>query len=240
MQYAKPRMNYYRSNTDSETPDEYIDLVEKYLLVVPHLTQCEPDYADLLQPTLWHSDLHLKNIYVDLNTETIADIIDWQNTTVAPLLLQAKVPRMARHITPLPLGWVMPEKPECYETLSEKDKLKADRLYERAFCHKYYEVCTAKKNPQHCAAISHNGTWKSLLILPMKSISGAWSSREVFRLRSSLMDVVDHWAEIQPAADCLSPSQKKKETCITKRWRIVTTLRDSWKSSKMQVSCQAM
>ena len=109
---------------------------------------------------------------------------------------------MARHITPLPLRWVVPEKPECYETLSEKDKLTADRLYESALCHKYYEVCTAKKNPRHCAAISHNGTWKSPLILPMKSISGAWSSREVFRLRSSLMDVVDHWAEIQPAADC--------------------------------------
>ena len=76
MQYAKLRMNYYRSNTDSETPDEYIDLVEKYLLVVPHLTQCEPECADLLQPTLWHSDLHLNNIYVDLNTETITDIID--------------------------------------------------------------------------------------------------------------------------------------------------------------------
>ncbi|KAE8422868.1 kinase-like domain-containing protein [Aspergillus pseudocaelatus] len=169
MQYAKPRMNYYRSNTNSEMPDEYIDLIEKYLLVVPHLTQCEPDCADLLQPMLWHNDLHLNSIYVDLNTETITDIIDWQSTTVAPLLLQAKVPRMARHITPLPLGW----------TLSQKDKLKADRLYESALCHKYHEVCTAKKNPRHYAALSHNDTWKSPLILPMKSISGAWSSREM-------------------------------------------------------------
>ncbi|KAE8367498.1 kinase-like domain-containing protein [Aspergillus caelatus] len=169
MQYAKPRMNYYRSNTNSEMRDEYIDLIEKYLLVVPHLTQCEPDCADLLQPTSWHNDLHLNNIYVDLNTETITDIIDWQSTTVAPLLLQAKVPRMARHITPLPLGW----------TLSQKDKLKADRLYESALCHKYHEVCTAKKNPRHYAALSHNDTWKSPLILPMKSISGAWSSREM-------------------------------------------------------------
>ncbi|KAF7629443.1 hypothetical protein AFLA_013158 [Aspergillus flavus NRRL3357] len=202
MQYAKPRMNYYRSNTDFEMPTEYIDLIEKYLRIVPHITHCEPDTADLLQPTLWHSDLHLNNIYVDLDTETITDIIHWQNITVAPLLLQAKIPRMARHINPLPLGWVMPEKPEGYETFFQKDKLKADKLYESALCQKYYEVCTAKKNQRHYAAMCHNDTWKSPLILPLKSISGAWSSREVFMLRSSLMEVVDHWAEIQPAADC--------------------------------------
>ena len=89
-------------------PTEYIDLIEKYLRIVPHITHCEPDTADLLQPTLWHSDLHLNNIYVDLDTETITDIIDWQNITVAPLLLQAKIPRMARHISPLPLD-VLPE-----------------------------------------------------------------------------------------------------------------------------------
>ncbi|EIT73531.1 hypothetical protein AO1008_05290 [Aspergillus oryzae 100-8] len=203
MQYAKPRMNYYRSNTDFEMPTEYIDLIEKYLRIVPHITHCEPDTADLLQPTLWHSDLHFNNIYVDLDTETITDIIDWQNITVAPLLLQAKIPRMARHISPLPLGWVMPEKPEGYETFSQKDKLRADKLYESALCQKYYEVCTAKMNPRHYAAIIHNDTWKSPLILPLKSISGAWSSREVFRSRSSLTEVVDHWAEMQPAADCL-------------------------------------
>ncbi|KAB8277228.1 hypothetical protein BDV30DRAFT_223795 [Aspergillus minisclerotigenes] len=178
MQYANPRMNYYRSNTESEMPTEYIDLIEKYLRIVPHITHCEPDTANLLQPTLWHSDLHVNNIYVDLDTETITDIIDWQNITVAPLLLQAKIPRMARHISPLPLGWVMPEKPEGYETFSQKDKLKADKLYESALCQKYYEVCTAKMNPRHYAAIIRNDTWKSPLILP-----------EVFRLRSSLTEV---------------------------------------------------
>ncbi|PIG89456.1 phosphotransferase family protein [Aspergillus arachidicola] len=202
MQYANPRINYYRSNTESEMPTEYIDLIEKYLKIVPHITQCVTDSAGLLQLTLWHSDLHRNNIYVDLDTEMITDIIDWQNTTVAPLLLQAKVLRMARHISPLPLGWMMPERPEGYETFSQKDKLKADKLYESALCQKYYEVCTAKNNPRHYAAMCHNDTWKSPLILPLKSISGAWSSGEVVRLRSSLMEVVDHWGEIQHAVDC--------------------------------------
>lgn len=104
MQNVQPRMNHYRSNTDPEMPSEYIDLIEKYLRVVPHLTQYDYDAgsADLLQPTVWHSDLHLNNVYVGLNTGTMTDIIDWQHTTVAPLILQARVPRMAQHPNPLP------------------------------------------------------------------------------------------------------------------------------------------
>ncbi|QKX63676.1 uncharacterized protein TRUGW13939_10847 [Talaromyces rugulosus] len=57
MRSARPRINYYRSNTDHEMPSEYIDLIEKYLLVVPHLTQCEPGSSELLKPKLWHTDL---------------------------------------------------------------------------------------------------------------------------------------------------------------------------------------
>ncbi|GES58153.1 phosphotransferase family protein [Aspergillus terreus] len=211
-QHAHPRMNYYRSNTDSEMPSEYVDLIEKYLLVAPHITACDSDSTDLLRPTLWHNDLHLNNIYVDLDTQTITSIIDWQTTEVAPLILQAKIPRMVQHTSPLPLGWVMPEKPDGYETLSEPDRVKADKLYESALCHKYYEVLTAKRNPRHYAAICHNDTWKTPVVEPIRSAAGAWSSREVFGLRASLMAVVDRWPEIQPAVDCpISFTEQERE-----------------------------
>jgi hypothetical protein len=201
-QYAQSRMNYYKSNTDPENPSEYLALVEKYLLVAPFITQSQADSQDILQPTLWHSDLHLNNIYVDLDTETITDIIDWQNTTTAPLIFQAKIPRMARHISPLPLGWHMPEKPDNYNDLSQDAKSQADDLYQSALCHKYYEVITAKKNPRHYAALTHNDEWKAPLIRPIKAIGGAWSSREVFGLRSSLLEVVDHWTEWDTQSEC--------------------------------------
>ncbi|KAE8393515.1 hypothetical protein BDV23DRAFT_170203 [Aspergillus alliaceus] len=139
MQSAHPRMDHYRSNTESDPPTEYMDLIEKYLLVVPHLTPYKPDSVDLLQPTLWHGSLHLNNIYVDLNTSD------------------------GRHISP-PLGWIMPEKPEDYVTLSEKDRHNANRLYESTLCHKYYEVWSAKRHLQYYAAISYYDTWKSPLI----------------------------------------------------------------------------
>ncbi|QKX63675.1 uncharacterized protein TRUGW13939_10846 [Talaromyces rugulosus] len=96
----------------------------------------------------------------------------------------------------------MPEKPDDYETLSDEGRLRADKLYDSALCHKYYEVLTAKRNPQHYAAITHNDTWKAPLIQPIKSIGGAWSSGEVFGLRSSLMNVQDHWPELESAEHC--------------------------------------
>ncbi|RDW70651.1 uncharacterized protein DSM5745_08162 [Aspergillus mulundensis] len=200
--YAQPRINYYRSNTDAENPSEYLALIEKYLLVAPFITKLQVDSHDILQPTLWHSDLHLNNIYVDLETETITDIIDWQNTTTAPLIFQAKIPRMARHVSPLPLGWHMPEKPENHDDLPQDAKLKADELYQSALCHKYYEVVTAKKNPRHYAALLHNDGWKAPLVRPIKAIGGAWSSREVFGLRASLLEVVDHWPDLDTQIDC--------------------------------------
>lgn len=208
---AKPRLNYYRSNSEPETPAEYMGLIAKYLLVMPHLSASEPVNDDLLRLTLWHTDLHLNNIYVDLTSETITNVIDWQGVTVAPLILQARIPRMVRCTTPLPLGWIMPEKAADYDTMSEQDKKREDRHYEDALCNKYYEVQTAKRNPSHYAAIIHNNSWKLPLIKPVKSICGAWSSREVFRLRSSLIDVVDHWHELKPGVPHCPISFTKEE-----------------------------
>ncbi|KAL1856153.1 hypothetical protein Plec18170_004022 [Paecilomyces lecythidis] len=196
--YAKSRLDYYRSNTTPETPAEYMGLVTKYLAAAPYVTAAESPNPEIIRPTLWHTDLHLNNIYVDLDWQTIMDIIDWQGATVAPLILQARIPRMVRCVTPLPLGWVMPEKPTDYDTMSEQQKKKEDKSYEDALCYKYYEVQTAKMNPLHYAAITHKYTRSLPCIKLVKSVCGGWSSEGAFRLRSSLLAMVDHWDEINP------------------------------------------
>ncbi|KAM5441111.1 hypothetical protein MferCBS31731_003899 [Microsporum ferrugineum] len=200
--YARPRINYFRSNTDKESLHGYIDLIDKYLAVAPFITQNKPDIGNLLQSRLWHHDLHLNNIYIDSNSEEITSIIDWQGTKAAPLILQSRIPRMVRHTSPVPLGVTMPQKPDDYETLPETDKLRADKLYESALCHKVYEVFSLKNNPQHHAALCHNDTWKSPYIQPIKSVTEVWSKREVFTLRSSLTSLVDHWYELFPESAC--------------------------------------
>ncbi|KAK2834874.1 hypothetical protein FQN49_006828 [Arthroderma sp. PD_2] len=199
---ANQRINYFRGSTTHEMRGEYLELVEKYLLVAPFLTQHGPADTDLLQSTLWHHDLHLNNIYVDPKSETITNIIDWQGVKAAPLILQAGIPRMVRHTSPVPLGLTLPERPDGYEALPEENRLQADELYESALCHKLYEVFSQKRNPLHYEAIRHNDTWKSPVIDPINAIIGAWSSREVYKLRASLMAVMDHWSELQYGNEC--------------------------------------
>jgi aminoglycoside phosphotransferase (APT) family kinase protein len=46
--------------------------------------------GDLSRPTLWHWDIHASNIFVDNNRVT--SLIDWQDTWIGPLFLQARQP----------------------------------------------------------------------------------------------------------------------------------------------------
>lgn len=202
-QHAKPRMNFFRSNIDQEMPAEYIALVEKYLSIAPYLAkhgQPDTEENDLLKPTLWHTDLHLNNIFIDPNTNTITGIIDWQSTTIAPLLLQAKIPRMLRHPGYIPHGEFMPERPVSNpdEPISEKEKVQADKMYYTALCQKYYEFMTRERNLRHYAALGHNHEWKVPLVKPITAIAGAWDDREVFRLRGALINIADHWKDLCP------------------------------------------
>jgi hypothetical protein len=64
----------------------------------------------LTQPTLWHHDPSGSNIFIS-DTElaegriSITSVIDWQNTSVGPLYMQACIPRVFRYHVP----WNLPE-----------------------------------------------------------------------------------------------------------------------------------
>jgi len=62
--YAHPRMNYACSLTEPELPKEMLDLLDRYLqLILAMVPPLSPD--DTHSSTLWHSDLHLDNVFVD-------------------------------------------------------------------------------------------------------------------------------------------------------------------------------
>src|SRR5437870_180936 len=63
-----------------------VGVLRDYLKVA---TQILPNDVNLSKPTLWHSDLHSDNIFVDPSQPTrILNIIDWQAVNVSPLFLQ--------------------------------------------------------------------------------------------------------------------------------------------------------
>ena len=74
--HAHPRMNYHRSSTEPELPDEVLTLLERYLQLSPAMVPPKsPD--DTHSPTLSHPDLHLDNVFVDPESQQITRVIDW-------------------------------------------------------------------------------------------------------------------------------------------------------------------
>ncbi|RMZ82285.1 hypothetical protein DV738_g1877, partial [Chaetothyriales sp. CBS 135597] len=194
MKYAKPRMNYIRDNKP-EQPSEMLELLRKYLSVIPYISQCPKDSEYLEVQRLSHPDLNLSNVFVDPQTKDITSIIDWQGSRVAPLVLQAKIPRMVRHFEPLPPGLFIPEKPDNRDTLDAKA---LEKIHESALCQKYYEVLTAKRNPGLYSAIMHNESHTAPFIEPLLIVCGSWKNREMYKLRSSLIRIAEHWDELGP------------------------------------------
>ena len=74
--HACPQMDYYRSIQEQEFPDDDLALLAQYMDVVSCLV---PSLADeeAAAKVLWHPDLHLDNVFVDLNTHEITRVVDW-------------------------------------------------------------------------------------------------------------------------------------------------------------------
>ncbi|PIG88580.1 hypothetical protein AARAC_000971 [Aspergillus arachidicola] len=94
-QYGKPlKLDFpHNGSTPGEvSPEEYIHLLEKFLLLAPYVLPRDSDNP-LNQPTLRHPDLNPNNIFVSPDSGAISCIIDWQHTTAEPCLLVAGHPR---------------------------------------------------------------------------------------------------------------------------------------------------
>ncbi|KAL2815183.1 phosphotransferase enzyme family protein [Aspergillus granulosus] len=188
--HAHPRMNYYRSLEDYELPSDGLALLSQYMDVARYLV---PPSTDEMATSivLWHPDLHLDNVFVDPDTCDITCIVDWQSACVAPLFYQSSVPKMLRHHQPVQEGWVIPERPGNYSSLSENEKQRVDNDLESETLHKYYEAQVFKRAPRHWAVL-HQAT-VPILRQPARLVSGVWENRDLFFLRQSLISLSRNW-----------------------------------------------
>jgi hypothetical protein len=82
------------------------------------------DIASILKPIMWHTDLHLGNIYVSEEDPTqIVSIIDWQSISVGPLFLQATWPEFLKLSDDYVWGVVQPQLPNNFDEsyIAEKE-----------------------------------------------------------------------------------------------------------------------
>ena len=228
-----PRMNYHRSITAPELPEEAISLLERYLQVSACMVPpCEGE--DTHSPTLWHPDLHLDNVYVDTTSGQITRIIDWQWTAAMPLYYQYGVPRMFRHPGSVEDGWAVSELPEGYESLCQSDKTKIDRSRESEICHKFYESQTFINNPR-CQAVIRLDHLKERTA-PARLAIGVWVDRDVFFLRQALISIANLWPVLCPDSGQCPISFSEQELTLHAHERenmegvgvILKVFRDKW------------
>lgn len=186
-------MNFYRSSTDPELPEDAMKLLAKYDQIASLLAPRSNDGL-AASNTLWHPDLHLDNVFVDPDSYKITGIVDWQSAVVAPLFYQCGVHRAFRHHKSVQEGWVMPVKPDNFDTLTPDEQRKVDHDLESATLHKYYELQTMKRASAHWDVLQRTSV--PMLRKPVWLVTGAWENQDLFFLRDSLITLVAQWNQI--------------------------------------------
>ncbi|CZT13665.1 uncharacterized protein RCO7_08415 [Rhynchosporium graminicola] len=196
-QHAKPRLNYARSTTELEQPEEMLGLIDKYLkLTSAMLPPPTPDHIDA--STLWHPDLHLDNLFIDPSTLKITSFIDWQSTLPTPLYYQCGVPKMVCHRVKVSLDLsTFPKLPDNFNDLDEDEKEYAQNMHRSEHLHQYYLRITKRDNPRHWTALQLHD---DVRIQPVRIVQQVWDDNTVFFLRRALLRIIAKWESLCPDA----------------------------------------
>ncbi|KAI9824433.1 MAG: hypothetical protein M1832_001968 [Thelocarpon impressellum] len=211
---ARREISWFRSlgqgtcRERSESPntpqrDAHIDLLEKFLKIIPHIL---PKDELITYPTLWHTDLHGDNIFVEnSDPSTISAIIDWQGVWAAPFFLQARFPSVFNCEWSYPWGAVMPQLPADFDELSEGGQKQAEQELSDVKLKKFYEVASRKFNQLTFRAMDamefddDNQTTMLFYIVGRSWIDGP------IPLRHLLVQVVEQWGTISADSGSACP-----------------------------------
>ncbi|GKZ27390.1 hypothetical protein AbraCBS73388_004497 [Aspergillus brasiliensis] len=140
--------------------------------------------------TLWHTDLHMGNIYVAPEDSTrIVSIIDFQSLSVMPEFL--KPPDNYTQ------GFVQPKLPDGYDNMDDESKLLARREWLQAKLAKAYEVSTYLENrPAHIAR-NVPRVFRELF-----NRCGEVSEVGVIPLYASLIEIFQNWSDLGFTGPC--------------------------------------
>lgn len=173
---------------DDQSVDEYVDLLQKVLSILLVLSQ-DPRVTQAQTSVLWHTDLHLGNIFVSHEDLTlISGIIDWQSAQAAPTLIQARFPEFLQPPKNYIPGATAPSLPDNFDELDADEKAKATEENELASQSKYYEMsCLAYNKHVYDAMKLDRRLWEPF------TCSQLSSGGSLVPLRNSLVRIFLDW-----------------------------------------------
>lgn len=193
-----------------------VKVLRDYLEVA---TQILPSDVNLSKPTLWHSDLHIDNIFVDPSQPTrILNIIDWQAVNVSPLFLQARHPSLIEFEGPIPEGFEPPTLPDDFQDMNEEDQHQAKSLRAAQSLYKLYEILMLRQCPEIARALRYRDTLPGQITGLASSI---FSDGEPI-LQGMLIRLQDEWATcVGPSIACplsFTPEDKTQQQRLETSW----------------------
>jgi hypothetical protein len=182
-----------------ETTEEQAHLLEMTITLM-RMLDSHP-ILQFSQPTLWHSDLHMGNIFVAPdNNSRITSFIDVQSLSILPLFFQARWPVFLKPPRDYTKGLVHPKLPEDFDTLDEEDKAFSRQKYDQAMQAKAYEIRTFLDNrPAHNAMAAEPRLFRDLFTCAGEVST---SSTGIIPLRESLLEISQHWSDLGFQGDC--------------------------------------
>ncbi|PGH03426.1 hypothetical protein AJ80_08674 [Polytolypa hystricis UAMH7299] len=183
-QYAVPRSaDDLPISAAQNTPGAHISLLQKYLQVAPYLL---PTDLDIVTPTIWHTDLHSGNLFVDKGH--ITSVIDWQGSWAGPLLLQGRHPRLVDHH-----GDIILKPPANFKQLEPNKQTQLRKQIASSIILYLYEQQTAKVNPRLDQVLRFK--LGQVRCDPISFASNTWDD-DILPLRESLINLEKHWHEL--------------------------------------------
>ncbi|WEW59933.1 hypothetical protein PRK78_005415 [Emydomyces testavorans] len=190
---------------------EHIENLEKYLQIASHLVP--PHGSDLARPTIRHPDLQSNNVFVADDLE-ITGLIDWQHCSILPLFLQCGIPDSFQNYGDVVSESLQtPELPCNFDKLNEREQFEQVELLRKRQLHYFYVSQSAKLNPMHYAALTHDfGTLRRKLFC---HASDPWEGDNI-TLKMDLIELTRNWSRIVGVdEDCpITYSQEESDNCL--------------------------
>ncbi|KAF2877050.1 kinase-like domain-containing protein [Massariosphaeria phaeospora] len=148
--------------------------------------------CDLSIPLLWHTDLHMGNIFLSPgDSAQIVSIIDWQSICVGPAFLQIRWPVFLEPPADYALGFVKPKLPENFDDLDAINQEIANYKFKKANRTKAYETATFLNNKFAHNARNVHEIFKELFVRCDEA-----SQDGIIPLRDCLISISQSWNEL--------------------------------------------
>jgi len=173
------------------TAEEHLNLLELGRLVIKQIFE-DPRIKDAASPTLFHPDLHKRNIFVlEEDPTTITAIIDWQSAAIEPAFWYAdEIPDFAK---PFPYPFL--------------DDQQLEPNGER--CAKAFDVCTRFLVP----SLASPRLMDEALFRPFRYCYRTWKDGAV-AFRHELIETARRWRELGLSGSCPFPVPSPEELAV--------------------------